>query len=386
MKKVVIIRYCEIHLKGKNKGYFERLLGDNIKHALKDLDFKYVKIPARYLIEDFSEDDLDEIVSRLQKVSGIHSISVAILVPSEKEIIYQTALDLCKDKVGTFKVDTNRADKRFPVHSVDLSRELGGLILSKYAKNLSVKIKNPDFCVNIDIRESGDTLIFTDVIKCMGGMPVGGGGKGLLLLSGGIDSPVAGYMMAKRGMKLKALHFHSYPYTSDQAKEKVIDLAKKLSLYAGDIELYVVSVTKIQEAIHENCSEELMITMLRRFMMRIAERLANSIGAQAIITGESLGQVASQTIESLTTSNAVIENIPVLRPLIAFDKLDIIAIAEKIDTFETSILPYEDCCTVFLPKFPAIKPRLDKVEKEEQNLNVDQLINEAFTNIEKFHV
>ncbi len=386
MKKVVIIRYCEIHLKGKNKGYFERLLGDNIKHALKDLDFKYVKIPARYLIEDFSEDDLDEIVSRLQKVSGIHSISVAILVPSEKEIIYQTALDLCKDKVGTFKVDTNRADKRFPVHSVDLSRELGGLILSKYAKNLSVKIKNPDFCVNIDIRESGDTLIFTDVIKCMGGMPVGGGGKGLLLLSGGIDSPVAGYMMAKRGMKLKALHFHSYPYTSDQAKEKVIDLAKKLSLYAGDIELYVVSVTKIQEAIHENCSEELMITMLRRFMMRIAERLANSIGAQAIITGESLGQVASQTIESLTTSNAVIENIPVLRPLIAFDKLDIIAIAEKIDTFETSILPYEDCCTVFLPKFPAIKPRLDKVEKEEQNLNVDELINEAFTSIEKFHV
>ena len=170
MKKVVIIRYCEIHLKGKNKGYFERLLGDNIKHALKDLDFKYVKIPARYLIEDFSEDDLDEIVSRLQKVSGIHSISVAILVPSEKEIIYQTALDLCKDKVGTFKVDTNRADKRFPVHSVDLSRELGGLILSKYAKNLSVKIKNPDFCVNIDIRESGDTLIFTDVIKCMGGI------------------------------------------------------------------------------------------------------------------------------------------------------------------------------------------------------------------------
>ena len=240
--------------------------------------------------------------------------------------------------------------------------------------------------LNIDIRESGDTLIYTDVIKCMGGMPVGGGGKGLLLLSGGIDSPVAGYMMAKRGMKLKALHFHSYPYTSEQAKEKVIDLAKKLSLYVGDIELYVVSVTKIQEAIHENCSEELMITMLRRFMMRIAERLAKSIGAQAIITGESLGQVASQTIESLTTSNAVIQSLPVLRPLIAFDKLDIIAIAEKIDTFETSILPYEDCCTVFLPKFPAIKPRLDKVEKEELNLKVEELIEEAFSQIEKYNV
>ena len=386
MKKVVIIRYCEIHLKGKNKGYFERLLGDNIRHALKDLAFTYVKIPARYLIEDFDECDLDEIISRLQKVSGIHSISVAILVPSEKDIICQTALELCKDKVGTFKVDTNRADKRFPVPSVELSRELGAMILSKYAKNLSVKIKNPDFSVNIDIRESGDTLIYTDVIKCMGGMPVGGGGKGLLLLSGGIDSPVACYMMAKRGMKLKALHFHSYPYTSEQAKEKVIDLARKLSLYAGDIELYVVSVTKIQEAIHENCSEELMITMLRRFMMRIAERLAKSIGAQAIITGESLGQVASQTIESLTTSNAVIKNLPVLRPLIAFYKLDIIAIAEKIVTFETSILPYEDCCTVFLPKFPAIKPRLDKVEKEELNLKVEELIEEAFSQIEKYNV
>ena len=386
MKKVIIIRYCEIHLKGKNRGYFERMLGDNIRHALKGLNYKYVKIPARYLIEDFSEYDMDEILARLQKVSGIHSISSAIIVPSEKEKIFSTALSLCEGKNGTFKVETNRADKSFPIPSIELSRELGGVILEKYAKYLSVNIKKPDFVVNIDIRESGDTLIYTEVIKCMGGMPVGSAGKGLLLLSGGIDSPVAGYMMAKRGMRLKALHFHSYPYTGDLAKQKVIDLAKELSVYSGGIDLYVVSVTKIQEEIHKKCSEEFMITMLRRFMMRIAERLAKKVEAQCIITGESLGQVASQTIESLTSSNSVIEDIPVLRPLIAFDKLDIIAIAEKIGTFETSILPYEDCCTVFLPKFPAIKPKMEKVLKEEGNLSVEELINEAMCSIEKIEI
>ena len=386
MKNVVIIRYCEIHLKGKNRGYFERMLGDNIRHALKDIPHKYVKIPARYLIEDFAENDLEEILNRLQKVSGIHSISSAILVPSVKEEIFTTAISLCENKTGTFKVETNRADKSFSINSIELSRELGGEILARFAKHLSVNIKKPDFTVNIDIRETGDTLVYTDVIKCMGGMPVGSAGKGLLLLSGGIDSPVAGYMMAKRGMRLKALHFHSYPYTGEAAKEKVMDLARTLSVYSGGVELYVVSVTEIQESIHENCSEELMITLLRRFMMRIAERLAISIEAQTIITGESLGQVASQTIESLNTSNSVIEKLPVLRPLIAFDKLDIIAVAEKIGTFETSILPYEDCCTVFLPKFPATKPRLDKVEKEETKLDVEGLIERAMKTIDKYQL
>ncbi len=386
MKKIVIIRYCEIHLKGKNRGYFERMLGDNIRHALKGINYKYVKIPSRYLIEEFDENDLNEILSRLQKVSGIHSISPAIIVPSEKEIIFNTALTLCEGKTGTFKVETNRADKTFPINSIELSRELGGVILDKYAKFLTVKIKDPEFIVNIDIRESGDTLMYTTVIKCMGGMPVGSAGKGLLLLSGGIDSPVAGYMMAKGGMRLKALHFHSYPYTSDAAKEKVMDLAKTLSVYSGPIDLYVVSVTEIQEKIHEKCAEDLMITMLRRFMMRIAERVARSVEAQTIITGESLGQVASQTVESLTTSNAVVEHLPVLRPLIAFDKLDIIAIAEKIGTFETSILPYEDCCTVFLPKYPAIKPKMERVLKEESNLDVDFLIENAMKSIQKYEI
>lgn len=384
MNKVIIIRYCEIHLKKKNRGYFERMLGENINRALAGLNYKYVKIHARYLIEEFDDCDYDEILSRLLKVGGIHSVSPAIVIKSDAEEIYKNVLALCECKSGTFKVETNRADKTFPVHSVDMSAEAGGRILEAN-ESLSVNLKHPDFVVNIDIRESGETLIYTDVIKGMGGLPVGSAGKGLLLLSGGIDSPVAGYMVAKRGMRIKALHFHSYPYTSDAAKQKVIDLAKIIAPYTGGVDLYTVSVTHIQEAIHRDCPEEMMITILRRFMMRIASIMCDKLGTQAIITGESLGQVASQTIESLTTSNAV-ATYPVLRPLIAFDKLDIIAIAEKIGTYETSILPYEDCCTVFLPRFPLIRPQLDKVEKFESKLDVDGLIKEAMSTIEKIKI
>jgi len=259
---------------------------------------------------------------------------------------------------------------------------LGGKLLEIYGKNLTVDVKNPDFPVNVDIREDGKTFVYTETIHCMSGMPVGSAGRGLLLISGGIDSPVAGYMMAKRGMKLDCLHFHSFPYTGEAAKEKVVELTKKVGEYNGGINLYVVSFTHIQEAIHENCPEEFMITLMRRFMMRIAERLANRIGCQAIITGESLGQVASQTIESMTSSNSVV-TMPVLRPLVAFDKIDIIKISRDIDTYETSILPYEDCCTVFLPKFPAIKPNLEKVIKAEQKLDFEGLIEEAMKKIEK---
>lgn len=384
MNKVIIIRYCEIHLKKKNRGYFERMLGENINRALAGLNYKYVKIHARYLIEEFDDCDYDEILSRLLKVGGIHSVSPAIVIKSDAEEIYKNVLALCEGKSGTFKVETNRADKTFPVHSVDMSAEAGGRILEAN-DSLSVNLKHPDFVVNIDIRESGETLIYTDVIKGIGGLPVGSAGKGLLLLSGGIDSPVAGYMVAKRGMRIKALHFHSYPYTSDAAKQKVIDLAKIIAPYTGGVDLYTVSVTHIQEAIHRDCPEEMMITILRRFMMRIASIMCDKLGTQAIITGESLGQVASQTIESLTTSNAV-ATYPVLRPLIAFDKLDIIAIAEKIGTYETSILPYEDCCTVFLPRFPLIRPQLDKVEKFESKLDVDGLIKESMSTIEKIKI
>ena len=324
-------------------------------------------------------------MSRLLKVGGIHSVSPALVLKSDAEEIYNTVLSMCDGKEGTFKVETNRADKTFPVHSVEMSAEAGGRILDAYGDKLKVNLKHPDFIVNIDIRESGETLIYTDVVRGMGGLPVGSAGKGLLLLSGGIDSPVAGYMMAKRGMRVKALHFHSYPYTSDAAKQKVIDLAKIIAPYTAGVDLYTVSVTHIQEAIHRDCPEEAMITILRRFMMRIANLMCEKTGAQAIITGESLGQVASQTVESLTTSNAVAEY-PVLRPLIAFDKLDIISIAEKIGTYETSVLPYEDCCTVFLPRFPLIRPQLEKIEKFESKLDVDGLIAEAMNTIEKIKI
>ncbi len=383
MKNAIIIRYCEIHLKGKNRGFFEKLLKENIKRSLKGINYTFTQMHSRYLLEDFDDCDYDIITEKLHKIAGIHTYSRALVVESTFENIFDAAKELCKDKCGTFKVDTNRADKTFTPNSMETSMLLGGKLLECYAKNIKVDVKNPDFTVYVDIREDGKTFVYTDVIHCLSGMPVGSAGKGLLLISGGIDSPVAGYMTAKRGMKLDCLHFHSFPYTGEAAKEKVIELAKKVGEYNGGINLYVVSFTHIQEAIHKHCPEEFMITIMRRFMMRIAERLANQQGDQAIITGESLGQVASQTIESITSSNSVVK-MPVLRPLIAFDKIDIIDIARKIDTYETSILPYEDCCTVFLPKFPAIKPNLERVIRAESKLDIEALIEEAFSKVEKY--
>ena len=383
MKSAIIIRYCEIHLKGKNRGYFEKMLKENIKNSLKEFDFKFTTMHSRYLIEDFNEFDYELIAEKLHKIAGVHTFSRALVVENDFDKIFEAVSSLCKDKQGTFKVITNRADKTFSPSSMETSMLIGGKLLELYGDKISVDVKNPSFSVYIDIREDGKSFIYTDVEACLSGMPVGSAGKGLLLISGGIDSPVAGYMTCKRGMKLNCLHFHSFPYTGEAAKEKVIDLTKKVGEYNGGINLFVVSFTHIQEAIHEHCPEEFMITIMRRFMMRIAERLAKQQGDQAIITGESLGQVASQTIESITSSNSVV-SMPVLRPLIAFDKLDIIDIAKKIDTYETSILPYEDCCTVFLPKYPAIKPNLEKVIKAESKLDIDGLIEEAFRNVEKY--
>lgn len=381
MKKVIIVRVCEIFLKGKNRFYFVNLLETNIKKALSGIKFDIVKLQMRYLIENFDEADYDLIVSKLLKVSGIHTLSHALCVNTDVDEIAAAGIALCGGKSGTFKVETNRADKTFKMHSVELSAEVGGRILEAYPAKFKVDVKKPSFMVHIDIRENGETLVYTDVTKGVGGMPVGSSGKGFLMLSGGIDSPVAGYMMCKRGMKLSAVHFHSYPYTGEAAKEKVITLGKKLSEYSSGMTLYVVKFTHIQEEIHQKCSEEFMITMMRRFMMRITERLAAAHCGQAIITGESLGQVASQTTESITSSNSVV-TMPVFRPLIAFDKLETIEIANKIDTYETSILPYEDCCTVFLPKFPVIKPRMDKVLKEESKLNVEELVESALKDVE----
>ncbi len=385
MENAIIIRYCEIHLKGKNRGFFEKLLKENIKRSLKDFELTFTPMHSRYLIENFNESDYDLIIDKLHKIPGIHTYSRAFVVESNFEKIFEAACVLCDGKVGTFKVVTNRADKNFSPNSMETSMLLGGRLLDKFGNNLTVDVKNPEFTVYVDIREDGKTFVYTELVHCLSGMPVGSAGKGLLLVSGGIDSPVAGYMMAKRGMKIDCLHFHSYPYTGEAAKEKVIELTRKIGEYNGGINLWVISFTHIQEAIHQYCPEEFMITLMRRFMMRIAERLAKQQNDQAIITGESLGQVASQTIESITSSNSVV-TMPVLRPLIAFDKIDIIDISRKIDTYETSILPYEDCCTVFLPKFPAIKPNLERVIKAESRLDVEGLIDEAFKNVEKYEL
>lgn len=381
MEKAIIIRYSEIHLKGKNRGYFEKMLKDNIKASLSGFDYKFTALHSRYMIEHYNESDALAIENKLAKIAGIHTYSRALVVDSTLDNIVAAAREICKGKNGFFKVATNRADKHFSPRSMEVSQIVGGKLLESYYKDLKVRVKDPDFTVSVDIREDGKTFVYTENIYGIGGMPVGSAGKGMLLISGGIDSPVAGYMMAKRGMKLNAMHYHSFPYTGEAAKEKVIELSKRVGEYNGGMKLFVVPFTHIQEAIHEKCHEEYMITVMRRFMMRIAERLANKLGDQAIVTGESLGQVASQTIESMTSSNSVVK-MPVLRPLVAFDKVDIIKISREIDTYETSILPYEDCCTVFLPKFPVIRPNLKKVEEMEKALDVETLIAEALDNIE----
>ena len=377
--KVIIIRYSEIHLKGNNREFFESALISNIKTALKGFDYDFSRTNGRYVIRNFDEMRLDEIVDTVKNVFGVHSLSVAEEVDSDYGKIAAAALQFAPS-TGTFKVSTNRADKRFPMQSMTVSAEIGGEILEKHP-NLTVDLFNPQNVVNIDIRENGKTFVFSQVIKAVNGMPVGTGGKGIVMLSGGIDSPVAAYMMAKRGMTLRALHFHSFPYTSMQAKQKVLDLAKIVKRYTLHMTVDVVSFTEIQTVIHEKCPEEYMITIMRRFMMRIAERIAKSNNAGAIITGESLGQVASQTLESLTSTNSV-ATLPVFRPLIGFDKDEIIEISQKIGAFETSILPYEDCCTIFLPKRPVTKPRLSAVEKVESVLDVDTLVENALHNIE----
>ncbi|MDE6668038.1 MAG: tRNA 4-thiouridine(8) synthase ThiI [Clostridia bacterium] len=380
MEKVVIVRYSELHLKGKNRGYFERVLIINMEKALKGLKHELKRQSGRYLIEGFDEFDADEIVSRLKKVFGVHSLSVALKVKSDMNAIYQAAADVCFES-GSFKVETHRADKTFPLNSLQISAEIGGRLLSK-RKNLSVDVHNPQFIVNIDVRENGTTLVFNEFFKGAGGMPVGTSGKGLLLISGGIDSPVAGHMIAKRGMQINCIHFHSYPYTNMQARDNVIDLAKVLSSYTCGTKLHIVSVTHIQEEIHKKCNGEYMVTLLRRFMMRIAERVANKCGAQCLITGESLGQVASQTVEGITSSNSVVKKLPVLRPLCGFDKDEIIERSRDIGAYDISIQPYEDCCTVFLPKHPVIKPSMASILEEESKLEVDRLIEEALSTLE----
>lgn len=380
MEKVIIIRYSEIHLKGKNRGWFERVFAVNMEKSLKGIKHEIRRRSGRYLIENFNENDVEIILDKLKKVFGIHSYSVALKVNAYLDEISKAALQVCH-KYGTFKVETHRADKTFPLNSMQLSAEIGGRLLDANSE-LKVDVHNPEFIINIDLRENGTCLVFNEFFKGAGGMPVGTSGKGLLLISGGIDSPVAGHMIAKRGMSIECIHFHSYPYTNIQAKEKVIELTKQLSTYTCGTKLNIVSVTHIQEEIHKKCNGDYMVTLLRRFMMRIAEITAQNCGAQCLITGESLAQVASQTVEGMTSSNSVVKQLPVLRPLCGFDKDEIIERSRNIGTYETSIEPYEDCCTVFLPKHPVTRPKLTEVEQEEAKLDVNGLVAEALDTLE----
>lgn len=380
MENVILVRYCEIHLKGNNRGFFERVFAENMEKSLKGIKHVIRKQSGRYVVEEFSESDTDEIARRLSKVFGVHTLSVAKKVNSSMDEIFEAAKTF--DPVrGSFKVETHRADKKFPLNSMQISAEIGGRLLD-YNKNLTVDVHNPQNIIGIDVRENGTTLVFGNLVNGVGGMPVGTAGKGMLLISGGIDSPVAGYMMAKRGMKIECVHFHSYPYTNMQAREKVEELASVLAEYSCGTTLNIVKVTHIQEEIHKKCNGDYMVTLLRRFMMRIAERLAKKCNAQCIITGESLGQVASQTIEGMTSSGSVVENLPILRPLCGFDKNEIIERSRAMGAFEISIRPYEDCCTVFLPKHPVIRPKISDILAEEAKLDIEGLIEEALSTLE----
>lgn len=381
MDRVILIRYGEIHLKGKNKRFFENKLIGNIKQKLLGLEYEFSYKRSRYVIYNYRPETENDIVDRLKKVFGIHSLSIARQCESTTEAITDVVLAASKTH-GKFRVTVNRADKTFPMNSIELAKYLGGKILDKLPE-LTVDLFNPEFVINVDIREDGGTFVYTDKILCANGMPVGCSGKGLLMLSGGIDSPVAGFTMAKRGLKLDAIHFHSYPYTSELAKQKVIDLARIMTEYTGPINLICIPFTKIQEEIHKNCDTSYMITLVRRFMMRIAEKVALMRDCGCIVNGESLGQVASQTLESINVTNSTIKTLPVFRPLIGMDKDEIIEISQKIGTFNTSILPYEDCCTVFLPDAPVTHPTIKRAEREEARIpDADLLIVDAIDNLE----
>ena len=380
-KQVILMRIGELFLKGKNRGQFERRLIDNIKYKLRNSNCTLAFERNRYIVSDFLDNDKDLIIKKLLTVFGLSSISIALRVKSDFDLIAKAGLTLVPNK-GTFRVTANRGDKTFKLNSMELSRELGGFILDN-KKRLKVNLHTPNIELKVDVREEGITYLYTDTILASGGMPTGSAGQGLLLLSGGIDSPVAGYCMAKRGLSLQALHFHSYPYTSVEAKDKVVELRDKLENYCDKIPLMLVPFTKIQEAIQRHCNNNYLITIMRRIMSDIAKRVAIAKGCGCIINGESLGQVASQTLESMAVTNEAVGDFLILRPLVAYDKKDIIEIAKKIETFEISIKPFEDCCTVFLPESPVIKPKVLLCQAEQARIpDLDALIQEAIQGIE----
>jgi len=395
MKKIILAKYGEMVLKGQNKRTFEDKLMSNIRASLKNIDGEYSlnwMQSTIYIEPQTSEFDINEAFEKIRRVFGISVVCIASKADKQSDIdntindIGKTAVECVREMLRlprTFKVETRREDKHFPLNSPQLSAKIGGYILNEIPE-LTVDVHNPEVTVNIEVRK--DIYIYAEKIQGAGGLPVGTNGKATLLLSGGIDSPVAGYMIAKRGVVVNAVHFYSYPYTSERAKDKVIALAKLMSNYCGRVNLYVVPFTDIQLAINKLCPPELLTLIMRRIMMRIAERIAHNTGAQALITGESIGQVASQTMEALgVTDNAV--EMPVFRPVIGMDKEEIVQIAKKIDTYETSILPYEDCCTVFVPKHPKTKPKLEQIFEAEVALaDIDEMMAKAIEAMEVIRV
>lgn len=385
MKEIILLKSGEIALKGLNRGSFEDVLIKNARRRLASLgSFKFTKAQSTIYCKPASDDlDLDEAVERLSKVFGFSALSRAAVVEKDWDDIRTKAVEYLADTlpyVNTFKVMARRSDKTFPMNSPQICAELGGILLEAFP-NLTVDVKNPEMVVWVEVREVA-AYIHARQLPGAGGLPIGTSGKAALLVSGGIDSPVAGYMMAKRGIELSAIHFFSPPYTSERAKLKVISLLEKVSAYAGRIKLHVVPFTEIQEQIKEHCPEELFTIIMRRYMMKISQRIAEANEYSALITGESVAQVASQTIAAIACTDAVCD-IPVFRPVIGMDKEEIVQISRKIDTFETSILPFEDCCTVFTPKHPRTKPKLKFVEEAEVALDEETLIQNAIDNIEE---
>ncbi len=381
MKEIILIKYGEIILKGLNRGRFEDLLVRNIKKALpKECRADVRKSQAITYVEPAEGADVDEIISRLQKVFGIVFIARAGVFPKDMDVILKDGAEYLApymETVDTFKVEAKRSDKKFPFDSPAISREMGAATLRR-CPHLKVNVTEPDTVVRVEIRDS-EAYVYADVARVSGpgGMPTGSNGRATLLLSGGIDSPVAGYMMAKRGVELNAVHFFSPPYTSDLAKDKVIELGRILAGYTGKYSLYIVPFTEQQLAIRDNCPEEHLTLIMRRMMMMVAERLAKRSGSLALITGESLGQVASQTIHALGVTNEAVKDLPVFRPLVGMDKDEIVTLARKIGTFETSILPYEDCCTVFVPRHPTTKPTLDKLLESQSKIDMEYWVEKA---------
>ncbi len=374
MEKLILIKYGELSTKKDNINFFLKKLKENILFALNDLDVNVTYDLGRMFIH--TNENYDEVIKRVKNIFGIHEINIGYVIEStDFDIVKENILELLKEKeFTTFKVESKRANKKLNTTSVELSKNLGAYLL-KNITGLKVDVKNPEVLVNVEYRLN-NTLVYFEKFKGLGGYPVGTLGKGLLMLSGGIDSPVAGYLTIKRGVKIEAIYFESPPHTSVEAKNKVKSLAKKLAIYNNDIVLHVINFTKIQEEIYKNIPHDYLITIMRRMMYRISAILASRRNSKVLINGESIGQVASQTLTSMSAINEVV-SIPVIRPLACFDKLDIIDIAKKIDTYETSILPFEDCCTIFVPKHPVINPIKEKCREYEELIPYKDLIYEA---------